>query len=68
MPRDLRATNNMKMAKLKRERAMMRPEILQPSTPRTPASGVTSMAVKAEDPETRRMIDEALARRSANGQ
>lgn len=68
MPRDLRATNNMKMAKAKRERAMMRPEMLLPSAPRVAAAGVTSMAVKVEDPETRRMIDEALARRSANGQ
>jgi len=63
MPRDIRATQNTKIAKARRQAALARPEILQPSAPRVSAAGITSMAVKAEDPETRRLIDEALAKR-----
>jgi len=63
MPRDYRAAENTKMAKAKRSRALGRPEMLQPSTPRVAAAGVTSMAVKADDPDTRRIINEALARK-----
>lgn len=64
MPRDFRASENTRRAKARRQAAIERPEILQPTTPRRPATGPTSMAVKAEDPETRRLIDEAIARRS----
>ena len=64
MPRDSRATQNMKLAKTTRARALARPEMLLPSSPRKAAAGLTSMAVKIEDPATRRMIDEAVARRS----
>lgn len=67
MPRDLRATKNVQRAKAKRAAAMMRPELLQPTSPRVSADGPVSMAVKIEDPENRRLIDEALARRAANG-
>lgn len=63
MPRDIRATQNTKIAKARRQAALARPEVLQPTTPRVAAAGVTSMAIKAEDPATRRMIDEAIARR-----
>jgi len=62
MPRDFKAHENEKRARARRQAAMMRPEILQPTTPRTSAAGPTSMAVKIEDPNTRRMIDEAIAR------
>lgn len=54
-----------KMAKLKRADALDRPEIRGPSVPRRAAAGVTSAALKVEDPDVRRMIDEALARRGA---
>ena len=64
MPRDFRASENTKRAKAKRQAALSRPEMLQPTAPRRSAAGPTSMAVKSEDPATRRMIDEALARRS----
>lgn len=63
MPRDFSANENMKRAKARRQAAMLRPEILQPTVPRVSAAGPTSMAVKAEDPEIRRLIDEALAKR-----
>lgn len=63
MPRDLRATENQKRAKARRQAALARPEMLQPSTPRRSAAGPTSMAIKTEDPATRRLIDEAIARR-----
>lgn len=63
MPRDFRAAANMKAAKGRRLIALGRPELLYPTTPRTSAAGATSMAVKAEDPETRKLIDDALARR-----
>ena len=63
MPRDIRATQNTKIAKARRQAALARPEVLQQTTPRVTAAGVTSMAIKAEDPATRRMIDEAIARR-----
>lgn len=64
MPRDYRARENQKRAQAKRQTALDRPELLQPTTPRRSAAGPTSMAIKDEDPATRRMIDEALARRS----
>lgn len=64
MPRDFMAAENTKRAKAKRQAAIDRPELLQPTTPRRSAAGPTSMAIKDEDPATRRMIDEALARRS----
>jgi hypothetical protein len=44
--------------------ALSRPELGYPTSQRAPAAGPTSMAVKVEDPETRRMIDEAVARRN----
>ena len=65
MPRDLRANESMKRAKAKRQAALNRPEMLQPTTPRISADGPISMAVKAEDQATRRMIDDALTARGA---
>lgn len=52
------------MAQAARQRALFRPEMLMPSEPRKSADGAMSMAVKTIDPDVRRMIDEALARRS----
>lgn len=37
----------------------------QPTEPRQAASGITSPAVKTEDPALRAMIDAALAKRAA---
>jgi hypothetical protein len=47
----------------RRERATDRVEMLYPTVARQSAAGLTSMAIKTEDPENRRLIDEALARR-----
>ena len=65
MPRDFKASENTKRAKARRQAALDRPELRGPSTPRLSAAGPTSMAVKAEDPATRRLIDEALAKRGS---
>lgn len=52
-----------KLAKFRRAKALDRNEFRHPSEPRTPAAGITSFPVKAEDPAVRAMIDEALERR-----
>ena len=64
MPRDNRANQNEKRAKGRRAAAIARVELGQPTVPRESASGATSMAIKAEDPKVRAMIDDALARRA----
>jgi len=48
-------------AKARRDRAMQRPELRQPSAPRIFPAGATSAPIKAENPELRRMIDAAVA-------
>lgn len=53
-----------RVAKERRARAIARGELRSPTSPRVSSSGVTSFAVKAEDPETRAMIDAFLARDS----
>ena len=67
MPRDHSAAENTRMAKAKRQAALNRNELRQPSVPRVSASGPTSAPVKAEDPETRKMIDAALAKLGGGG-
>lgn len=52
-----------KRAKARREGGLALAELRAPTTPRVSAAGVVSAAVKADDPEIRRLIDEALARR-----
>jgi hypothetical protein len=61
VPRDLKASENRKKAAAARSNALARIELGQPTTPRVSAAGATSMAVKAEDPAIRAMIDAALA-------
>lgn len=51
------------LAKAKRAHALERNEFRTPSEPRVAPDGATSAPIKAEDPEVRKMIDEALARR-----
>ena len=48
--------------KADRQLALDRPELRQASVARTAPTGPTSYPIKAEDPDTRRLIDEALAR------
>lgn len=64
MPRDIRANENQRRAKGRRAAALARVELGQTTVPRESAAGPTSMAVKAEDPAIRAMIDAALAKRS----
>lgn len=54
----------MRRAKAKRDTALARTEFRYPSEARIAPSGATSAPIKAEDPETRRLINEALAKRS----
>lgn len=63
MPRDNRARTNQLVARERRAFALERNEFRYPSEKRTAAAGATSFPLKAEDPEVRRLIDEALARR-----
>lgn len=64
MPRDIKSSENQRRAKGRRSAALARVELGFPTSPRVPAAGATSMAVKAEDPATRALIDAALARRA----
>jgi len=52
-----------KLSRNRRAFALERNEFRLPSEPRISAQGVISAPIKAPDPETRRLIDEALARR-----
>jgi hypothetical protein len=44
-----------------RQRALNRPELREDSSPRASAAGVTSFPVKAENEETRRLIEDFRA-------
>jgi hypothetical protein len=52
MPRDLKAHENQKRARARREGALARREFAYPSVPRSAAAGPTSPAVKIVDPES----------------
>jgi hypothetical protein len=52
-----------RLARLRRETALDRAELRGPSTPRQAPAGVTSFPVKVPDTETKRMVEEFLARR-----
>lgn len=54
-------------AKAKRSAALGRVELCYPTSPRVAAAGVTSMAVKSEDPAIRKMIDHAIALKEQRG-
>lgn len=63
MPRDYRARERELKTKARREFAMARQELRGPSEPRTAPAGATSFPIKLTDPETERLINEALAKR-----
>lgn len=63
MPRAKRAHENERAAKARRHLALGRSELRTESSPRDPAAGPTSHAVKAIDPETRASIDAFLTTR-----
>jgi hypothetical protein len=52
-----------KIARAAQVRALARPELLLPSTPRQAADSPTSAPIKTEDPAVRAMIDKALRAR-----
>ena len=64
MPRDLKAHENQKRARARRDHALARLDLRQPSSPRTPAAGPTSHAVKSVDPEAAAAIAAFLTRRN----
>ena len=63
MPRDLKAHEHKKRTQARRMNALARLDLRQPSSPREPAFGPTSHAVKKIDMDTQRLIAEALAKR-----
>lgn len=62
MPRDLKAHENQKRARARREGALARREFAYPSEPRQPATGPTSFPVKKIDAAAEIAIAEFLAR------
>lgn len=63
MPRIMNRKAGAREAQAKRASALVRREFCEPSADRRPSGGIVSMAVKAEDPATRAMIDAFLAKR-----
>ncbi len=63
MPRNMRRAEVDKRARARRDFALSRIEFNEPSVPRVSAAGPTSAPLKADDPEDRRLIEEALAKR-----
>ena len=61
MPRNMNRKEQVGRAKNLRQRALDRPEILQPTSPRAPAAGPVSMAVKV-NPDAA-LIESVLANR-----
>lgn len=57
------ASSTAREIRSRRQEALDRPELRGASVPRESAAGATSFPVKSEDSETRRLIDEALARK-----
>lgn len=66
MTRRMTSGETVRTAKARREYAIAREELRYPSAPRAFPTGITSMPIKVYDAETRRLIDEALARRAAS--
>jgi hypothetical protein len=60
MPRDLKAHENQKRSKARRDHALARLDLREPSVPRQPANGPTSHAVKARDPATAAAVEAFL--------
>jgi hypothetical protein len=54
-----------RIARVRRDIALARAEIRGPSEPRVSPVGLTSFPIKVEDPETKRMVAEFIARREA---
>ena len=65
MPRDYHPKEAAKRNQARRDHALARRDLREPTTPRAAAIGATSHAIKVMDPAIERMIAEALAKRSA---
>lgn len=65
MPRRRTFSEKQREMRALRAAALARPELRVPAAPRVSATGVTSAPLKVTDEETRRLVDEALARRRA---
>ena len=64
MPRDLKAHEQHKKSAARRAHALARLDLREPTVPRKPAVGAFSHAVKVMDPETERLIRDALEKLS----
>jgi hypothetical protein len=63
VPRDYRPKETEKRSKSRRAHALARLDLREPTVPRANAVGAFSHAVKVMDPETEKLIREALAKR-----
>lgn len=66
MPRNLRQGETQKRAASRREHALARRELGQPTAPRVSAAGPTSMAIKAQDPSDAFLIEAYLRKQKGN--
>lgn len=57
--------DRIKLSRNRRAFALARNEFREPSAPRKSPAGIISAPIKVEDAATRKLIDEALARRDA---
>lgn len=64
MPRDFKAHENMKRSKARREHALLRLDLREPSSPRQAPVGATSHPVKLMDRASAAAIEAFLAKRS----
>lgn len=65
MPRDLRASENQKRARARRDSALARQELGQPTEPRTAPVGPTSMGIKVRSASDDLLIESYLAQRKS---
>lgn len=66
MPRDLRASENQKRARARRDHALARQELGQPTEPRIAAAGPVSMGVKVRSASDDLLIEAYLAQKNRN--
>lgn len=67
MPRDYSARENGLKAKARREHALKRLDLREPTSPREAPAGATSFPVKKVDRETADAIAAFMARRESDG-
>lgn len=65
MTRTLKAHEREKRAKARRETALARVELREPSSPRSTADGATSFPIKARDPDVAAAVAAFLAKKGA---